>query len=112
MLALATHEPHFSILREYVGPTAGGSQGAVGLKEQVAAELEKAAAAAEDGGASAMQIAKEAEAAERVTTPFQFLHIGILREYLHKEFAAADFGETGFELERVIDDFVQPQPQP
>jgi hypothetical protein len=34
-------------------------------------ELEKAAAAAEDGGASAMQIAKEAEAAERVTTPFQ-----------------------------------------
>ena len=103
----------------------------MGLKEQVAAELEKAAAAAEDGGASAMQIAKEAEAAERVTTPFQFLHIGILREYLHKEFAAADFGETGFELERVrlglglglglgvgfelervIDDFVQPQPQP
>eukprot|EP00964_Phaeocystis_antarctica_P083755 scaffold52716_cov63-Phaeocystis_antarctica.AAC.3 len=106
MLALATHEPHFSILREYVGPTAGGSQGAVGLKEQVAAELEKAAAAAEDGGASAMQIAKEAEAAERVTTPFQFLHIGILREYLHKEFAAADFGETVFELERVIDDFI------
>ena len=96
MLALATHEPHFSILREYVGPTAGGQQGKEGLKEKVAMELEKAAAAVEDGGASAMQIAKEAEAAERVTTPFQFLHISILREYLHKEFAAADFGEVGF----------------
>ena len=39
-----------------------------------------------------MQLAKEAEAAEHVTTPFQFLHVSILREYLYKEFAAADFG--------------------
>ena len=77
-----------------------------GLRETVQMELEKAAAAAEDGGASAAQLAKEAEAAEQVTTPFQFLHVSILREYLHKEFAAADFGEVGFELERVIDDFI------
>ena len=37
-LALTRHEPHFSILREYVGPTAGGPQGTQGLKEKVATE--------------------------------------------------------------------------
>jgi len=43
----------------------------------------------------------------RVFKPFQFLHIHILREYLAKELSQADYScAGGFDLERVIDDFV------
>ena len=39
--------------------------------------------------------------------PFQFLSLSVLREYLAKEFADADYACVGgFDLERVIDDFV------
>eukprot|EP00966_Prymnesium_polylepis_P327379 7383262-Prymnesium_polylepis.1 len=86
MLSLATHEPHFSILREFVGPT-GQRKG--GLTEQVEAALEKAASEEVDGGKGT---ADEQKAAE--PTPFQFLHIGVLREYLDKEFKDADYSVT------------------
>lgn len=38
----------------------------------------------------------------------QFCQIWTLREYLHKEFSAVDFSSVsgGFDLERVVDDFV------
>lgn len=39
--------------------------------------------------------------------PFQFLKVNVLREYLEKEMAQADYScAGGFDLERVIDDFV------
>jgi hypothetical protein len=39
--------------------------------------------------------------------PFQFLSLAVLREYLAKEFGDADYSCVGgFDLERVIDDFV------
>ena len=39
--------------------------------------------------------------------PFQFLRINVLREYLAKEMVACDYSAVGgFNLERVIDDFV------
>ncbi|KAL1521516.1 hypothetical protein AB1Y20_021176 [Prymnesium parvum] len=100
MLSLATHEPHFSILREYVGPT-GQRKG--GISEQVQEALEKAASEEADGG---MGRAEEQKAAP--PTPFQFLHIGVLREYLDKEFRDADYSAApeGYELERVLDDFI------
>ena len=101
MLSLATHEPHFTILREYVGP-AGKRAGPGSLTDVVEAELTKAAEAEADGGA-----AKEAEKAAAGPTPFQFLHVRILREYLCKEFCQADYSaEGGFDLERLLDDFV------
>lgn len=97
MLSLATHEPHFSILREYVGPT-GQRKG--GISEQVEEALIKAASEEVDGGNNSEE--------ERAPTPFQFLHINTLREYLDKEFRDADYSvaEGGYELERVIDDFI------
>ena len=69
-------------------------------------ELEKQAAAQEDGGHAAGQVAKEAEEATASVTPFQFLHVSVLREYLNKEFCDAEYGDAGFQLERVIDDFI------
>ena len=103
MLSLATHEPHFSILREYVGPVAGGK--GKDLSTRVEEELAKAAAREADGGGVGGGVGEGGAAAER--TPFQFLHIATLREYLHAEFANADFSAAGgFDLERVIDDFI------
>jgi 5'-3' exoribonuclease 2 len=79
LLALATHEPHFSILREYTGPAAA----------------KPAATPSGRGGA-----AKSGE------VPFQLLQISTLREYLDLEFGSSDFQPVGYSLERVIDDFV------
>ena len=53
---------------------------------------------------------KEQIAAGVVVGPpkLQFLQVWVLREYLHKEFSAANFSTVpgGYDLERVIDDFV------
>lgn len=83
MLALATHEPHFTILREVV--------------------LDR----------KAQEKQKEAAAKGAIIGPprLQMLQVWVLREYLHKEFGGPDedlFGSVpgGFDLERVIDDFV------
>ena len=78
MLAMATHEPHFSILREFVGQ-AQAKKGGVG--EQVQEEMEKAMAETLDGGKAQVE-----EKASAEPTPFQFLHIFLLREYIDKEF--------------------------
>ena len=77
MLALATHEPHFCILREVV------------------ADKRNKKDAKKDDEPSG-------------PTPLQFLKVWTLREYLHKEFTAADWSKVpgGYDLERVIDDFV------
>jgi 5'-3' exoribonuclease 2 len=80
MLALATHEPHFAILREVV--------------------LDR----------KAQEKQKEQIALGNLPGPpkMQFLHVWVLREYLAYEFSSADWSKVrgGFDLERVIDDFV------
>ena len=54
-----------------------------------------------------MGAAPAAAASEEPPTPFQFLRISTLREYLEKEFAVGDYTcAGGFNLERVIDDFI------
>ncbi len=80
MLALSTHEPHFSILREMV------------LDRKAAEKRAEAIANGEDVGPPKLL----------------FLHVWVLREYLHVEFAASNWSTVagGFDLERVIDDFV------
>ena len=102
MLALATHEPHFTIVREMVtfgktdkcaicgqiGHTADQCKGEAKKKEGENDELPQQAAPAK---------------------PFQFLHINVLREYLDKEFGQGvnwDNFTDGFNVERVIDDWV------
>ena len=81
MLALATHEPHFCILREVV--------------------LDR----------KAQEKQKEQIAMGKLPGPpkMQFLQVWVLREYLHVEFSMGlDWSRIpgGFDLEKVIDDFV------
>lgn len=80
MLGLVTHEPHFFILREKVDYTFWKKKGG----PRVATSLDTA-----------------------VFGDFEFLSIGVLREYLALELGA--FGNSGlpfFDIERIADDFV------
>lgn len=81
MLSLASHEPHFVLLREevtfgnkFVKPLKGGTD--ADLRREI-----------------------------RDETKFHLLHINILREYLELEFEHLEL-PFPFDLERVIDDFV------
>ena len=98
MLGLATHEPHFRVLREDVFFQESGKRncklcGGVGHKmEECTGEAK----------------AKEGESNEKqndIGKPFIWLHVSILREYLAIEMQvpAQSFG---FDLERALDDWV------
>ena len=82
MLALATHEPHFCLLRERV--LFGKERDK--LKNTEIRDLARA----------------------YVTNPdFELLHLNILREYLALEFQTSNVNEFSvYDLERTIDDFV------
>ncbi|CAG9467433.1 unnamed protein product [Pedinophyceae sp. YPF-701] len=92
MLALATHEPHFFILRELV---------TLPMKKDARQEvLDRAKAAV-----------GEAERAEEPVSkkPYQMVKIAVLREYLALDLAPLDRAADvpgGFDPERCLDDFV------
>lgn len=89
-LALASHEPHFYILREVVfQEKRGGARGG----------------GPRDGApGAAMDAVPEAKPLV-ARKPYQFLKIDVLREYLAVEFADLRL-PFEFDAERVIDDFV------
>jgi 5'-3' exoribonuclease 2 len=101
MLALATHEPHFSILREVVfTPGQQDKCFLCGQLGHLAAECEgkpkrKKGEFDEKGD----------EGVEMPKTPYQFLHIWTLREYLEYDMVIVN---PPFEVdfERLVDDFV------
>eukprot|EP00040_Diaphanoeca_grandis_P030713 m.182203 g.182203 ORF g.182203 m.182203 type:complete len:1141 (-) comp32100_c0_seq5:140-3562(-) len=94
MLALATHDPHFFILREEV--TFGKPQ----TTEKNAMDLLDASGKLASGEAVE-------DVLEEPPKPFQIIKISILREYLQKEFSSGDYRTVGgFNLERTIDDFI------
>lgn len=94
MLGLATHEPHFTILREEV--TYGGK------KKDTISDAKKMLA--EESAAIA---ALRPEDEWVYGKPLQCLHIKILREYLAYEFdCLKNTLPFQFDLERIIDDFV------
>jgi 5'-3' exoribonuclease 2 len=101
MLALATHEPHFFILRELV---TFGKQNSAPDKSD-AQKLLDAQQIKEMGMASSQNPKNEWV----YQTPLQMIKISVLREYLNHEFIC--FQQIGvltfeFDFERVIDDFV------
>lgn len=118
MLALATHEVNFTILREEVFPKNGARRKSSSGPPNTQPEL--------PSGTDVTQVDSALQAAEKSTSPtlqaslggrkpFLFLHVNVLREYLDFEFshdirseivAAKKSDELEYDLERVLDDFV------
>lgn len=95
MLGLATHEPHFRVLREdvFANDTKPGMCRLCNQPGHIAAECRGAPAKKEDkqGGAA--------------LKPFIWLHVGVLREYLAVEMSVPN-QPFKFDLERALDDWV------
>jgi 5'-3' exoribonuclease 2 len=94
MLALATHEPHFSILRELdLNPhNRGMSAEQLKQKQEQDINMIKLGEADEKGPAISCP-------------PFKLIQMNIVREYLDKEFRSVPFCFP-YDQEAVIDDFV------
>ncbi|EFA77071.1 5'-3' exoribonuclease [Heterostelium album PN500] len=84
MLALATHEPNFEILREFVQTK--------GRKQQ---STPKEMQGGDDG---------EEEKKDFLTKDYQLLSLNLFRDYLDSELKCSP--AFGFDIERVIDDFI------
>lgn len=113
MLALATHEVHFTILREEVFPKRGRRNS----EPQNPDATQRAPPTQIDSvlAAEAKRAGYSTRAELGGKKPFHFLHVNVLREYLDYEFksdienelAAAKKGsDICYDLERVLDDFV------
>ncbi|KAK4626443.1 5'-3' exoribonuclease 2 [Fulvia fulva] len=94
MLGLATHEPHFRVLREdvFANDTKPGHCRKCNQPGHIAANCQ----------------GKPKEEDDRVVKPlkpFIWLHVGILREYLAVEMSVPNQGFK-FDLERALDDWV------
>lgn len=98
MLGLATHEPHFRILREdvFANDTKPGHCRKCNQPGHIAANCQ-VLTAKNDRSAE--------EKVEKPLKPFIWLHVGILREYLAIEMSVPNQGFR-FDLERALDDWV------
>ncbi|KAH1033668.1 hypothetical protein J1N35_045842 [Gossypium stocksii] len=93
MLALATHEVHFSILREDVL-----------FQEQQPAFRFCSTTSNRETEPYSTESLKHAPVAKR---PYEFLHVWILREYIELDMKIADVPQNiTFDLERIINDFI------
>ena len=117
MLALATHEVNFTILREEVFPKRGGqrhgAQNQHQKKPQQVKQIDSVIVAQAQAAAKESGLQSRAELGGK--KPFHFLHVHILREYLDYEFrtdiereiaALTVATDMAYDLERVLDDFV------
>nr|POE62995.1 5'-3' exoribonuclease 2 [Quercus suber] len=96
MLGIATHEPHFRVLREdvFANDTKPGHCRKCNQPGHMADQC--------------MGVAKKQpgeEEVEKPLKPFIWLHVGILREYLAVEMSVPNQG-FNFDLERALDDWV------
>jgi 5'-3' exoribonuclease 2 len=96
MLAIATHEPHFEILREDVMFKESANKGCFlcGETGHMASECKGKAQKADD---KKLEVVPD--------TPFILLHINVLREYLEMELSFHD-PTLKWDLERALDDWV------
>jgi len=96
MLGLATHEAHFSIIREVVMPVSEKKCTLCGGSGHVASECTGDAEAEDEFGAA-------------IQKPFQILSVPVLRQYMMLQFGEiADRmpAHNPYDFERAVDDFV------
>ncbi|KMT04929.1 hypothetical protein BVRB_7g170950 [Beta vulgaris subsp. vulgaris] len=109
MLALATHELHFSILREdvlAVREQSPVSESTLHMSIQKAAE-DFLAKSTQDKPKTFFDIHDKNQHLQIQPQHYQFLHVWILREYLELDMQIVDPPEKfEFDVERIIDDFV------
>ncbi|KAL8090006.1 hypothetical protein AgCh_039460 [Apium graveolens] len=112
MLALATHEVHFSILREDIlvqQPNSGGHMTQVFASFEKDNEMKSRAWFKKWGetGSLDKNASEDFLKAKSARRPYQFLHSWILREYLKLDMEISDPPEK-FEsdFERLVDDFI------
>lgn len=126
MLALTTHEAHFSILRELVFPKRGGPHNGKGPGGSAAdprgqhnRSRHEPSEPVDSGVPPQVQAMLDADGLKTRAEigkgkPFHFLHVHTLREYLDieyrhdilREMQGVPDTEVQYNLERVIDDFV------
>jgi 5'-3' exoribonuclease 2 len=103
MLGLATHEAHFTILREEVLPPKGQNQGCFTCGQP-------GHRADQCTGAARQKKGEHGEHDGEIVIsrkPLQFLHLFVLREYLEMEFRHIEPSlPFPFDFERIVDDFV------
>eukprot|EP00924_Labyrinthula_sp_SR-Ha-C_P003829 augustus_masked-scaffold_3-processed-gene-6.57-mRNA-1 protein AED:0.05 eAED:0.05 QI:0/0/0/0.5/1/1/2/0/984 len=99
MLALATHEPNFTILREEV----------LFGKQNQEKSFQTDSVLKTGGAKSSKQLLDQYDLLKAKKKPFQMLKVWILREYLSHEFAEQNFLRPlpfKYDFEKCIDDFV------
>jgi len=131
MLALATHEQYFTVLRELVFPPTRGPPGGRGGPSAATADAVSLKSKLSEASSTGTDILEGTLAELGGMKPFQWLHVHILREYLDYEFredisdglrrmveagggcgggggggGGGDGDDLQYNLERVIDDFV------
>lgn len=100
MLGLATHEIHFTILREEVLFGRAKKKSGFSVDHVL---LNK------DGQRESNLAIEQYELLKKKKKPFQLLRLWVLREYLEREFAVEKFYNPlkfPYDFERCIDDFI------
>eukprot|EP00170_Pyropia_yezoensis_P001327 contig_5894_g1331 len=115
MLALATHEQYFTVLRELVFPPTRGPPGGRGGPSAATTDAVSLKSKLSEASVTGTDVLEGTLAELGGMKPFQWLHVHTLREYLDHEFKAdvsdglrrlAEPGGMVYDLERAIDDFV------
>jgi len=106
MLGLATHEPHFALLREEVVFDQSRKRENLKMAEARAKMLRERQNGLTDDGVASEKVSASIDSYIH-NVNFDMLHMPILRDYLAYEFETRDvLPNSPFELEQTIDDFV------
>ncbi|EXB91256.1 5'-3' exoribonuclease 3 [Morus notabilis] len=107
LLSLATHEVHFSILRENVKVQEQNHRNFKSVRATSHSTAEFSPQKSRGWFNNVLDSADKCLAASVTKKPYQFLHVWILREYLELDMRIDDPPENfKYDFERIVDDFI------
>ncbi|KAH9627415.1 hypothetical protein KSS87_012065, partial [Heliosperma pusillum] len=110
MLALGTHEIHFSVLREHVTKMPDEKPDSESSRVSLIKRAEAAVYASDKStgqGKKWCDIQDKSQSMAIVPQHFEFVHVWTLREYLELDMQITDPPEKFvFDIERIVDDFI------